>query len=155
MKFGIDIPGTVKEAVSLDEANGNTLLQDAIKLNMNNSCIAFKLCKKIDKAPGGVGHTENNCYIIFYLKIDMTRKARFAANDHLTDVPTYMTYSNIVSRDTVHIGFLMADLNNLDFLDSGIYNDILVAPTKENIFSYAGDQWKSDKDRYVIFVRAL
>ena len=26
IKFGIDIPGTVKESVSLDEANGNTIL---------------------------------------------------------------------------------------------------------------------------------
>ena len=29
MKFGIAIPGTVKEAVRLDETNGNTLQKDA------------------------------------------------------------------------------------------------------------------------------
>ena len=32
MKFGIYIPGTMKEAVRLDEANGNTIWQDEIKL---------------------------------------------------------------------------------------------------------------------------
>ena len=32
MKFGIDIPVTVKEAVSLDESNGNTLWKDTIKI---------------------------------------------------------------------------------------------------------------------------
>ena len=49
MKFGIDIPGTMKEAVILDESNGNNLWQDAIKLNMNNSRVAFKLYKKGEK----------------------------------------------------------------------------------------------------------
>ena len=36
MKFGIDITGTVKQAVSLDEYNRNTLWKDAIKLKINN-----------------------------------------------------------------------------------------------------------------------
>ena len=42
MKFGIDIPGTVKETISLDEANGNTLWKVAIKLDLNNSRVDFK-----------------------------------------------------------------------------------------------------------------
>ena len=46
MKFGIEIPGTVKEAVSLDEANVTTLWQDSIKLEVKNKCVAFKLFKK-------------------------------------------------------------------------------------------------------------
>ena len=33
---------------------------------------------------------------------------------HLTNVPTYMTYSSVISRDRVCIGFLMDDFNNLD-----------------------------------------
>ena len=43
MKFGIDIPGTVKEIVSIDEANKNTIWQDAIKLEMNNPRVYFNL----------------------------------------------------------------------------------------------------------------
>ena len=73
MKFGIDIPGTVKEAVSLDESKGNTLWKYAIKTQMKNSRVDFKLCKKGEKAP--VGHTKITCYQIFYLKLDMTQKA--------------------------------------------------------------------------------
>ena len=53
IKFGIDIPITVKEAISLDESNGNTLWQDAIKIEMNNSRVAFKLCEKGEKYPVG------------------------------------------------------------------------------------------------------
>ena len=46
MKFGIDIPGTVKEAASLYEANVNTVCKDAIKLEQKNARVAFKLCEK-------------------------------------------------------------------------------------------------------------
>ena len=36
MKFGMDIPGTVKEYVRLDEYNGNSLWQDVITIKMEN-----------------------------------------------------------------------------------------------------------------------
>ena len=70
MKFGIDILGTMKDVVSLDEANGNTICRNSIKLEMNNSLVSFKLCNKLDKSP--VGNTEITCHLIFDLKIDMT-----------------------------------------------------------------------------------
>jgi hypothetical protein len=153
MKFGVMIPGTVEEAIELDRSNGNTFWQDAIKLEMTNSRVAFKLKERGEKAP--VGYTQITCHLIFDLKLDMTRKARYVAGGHLTDVPTYMTYSSVVSRDTVRIGFLMAALNNLDILAGDIQNVFLEAPTKEKIFFYAGEEWKSDKGKVVIVVRAL
>jgi hypothetical protein len=153
MKFGVQIPGTIEEATELDCANGNTLWQDAIKLEMKNSCITFELKERGEKAP--VGYTQITCHLVFDLKLDMKRKARYVAGGHLTDVSTYMTYSSVVSRDTVRIGFLMAALNNLDILAGDIQNAFLEAPTKEKIFFYAGDEWKSDKGKVVIVVRAL
>ena len=35
IKFGIRISGTVKETISLDDANGNTLCKDTNKIKMN------------------------------------------------------------------------------------------------------------------------
>ena len=66
-----------------------------------------------------------------------------------------MTYSSVVSRDVVHIVLLIADLNNLDILAGDIQDDFLEAPTKENIFFYAGDEWKADKEKVFIVVRSL
>ena len=83
----------------------------------------------------------------------MARTARYVAGVHLTDVPMYMTYSWVVSRDTVRIGFLMAPLNNLDVLAGEIQNYLLEAPTKYKIFFYAGDEWKADKDKVAIVVK--
>ena len=153
MKFGIYIPVTVKEAVSLDKFNGNFIWKDAIKLHMKNSRVDFKLCKKGEKYP--VGHTEVTCHIIFSLKLEMTQKARYVAGGHITDAPTYTTYSRVVSRDTVRIGLFMAVLNNLDILVGDIQDDFLKDPTEKKIFFYAGDEWKADKDKVVISVRSL
>ena len=108
----------MKEAVSLDEFNETTIWQDAIKLEMKNSRVAFKLCKKVEKAP--FGHNKITCHLLFDLKLDMKQKSRYVAGDHLTDVTTYTNYFSVVSRDTVHIIFLMDSLNNLEILASEI-----------------------------------
>ena len=63
----------------------------------------------------------------------MTRKAQYIAGDHLTDVTTCMTYSIVVSPDTVRIGFLMVALNNLVVLAGDIHNDFLEDPAKKKI----------------------
>ena len=120
---------------------------------MKNSRVAFKLLNRGDRAP--VGDKEITCHLIFDIKLDMTRKDRYVAGGHLTSVPTSMTYSSVVSRDTVRIGFLLAALNGLDVLAGDIQNAFLSAPTKERIFFYAGEEWKADKDRVVVVVRAL
>ena len=78
---------------------------------MNNSRVAFKVCDKGEKNP--VGNTKITCHLIFDLKLDMTRESRYVEGGHLTDVPTYMTYSSVISRDTVSIGFIMATLKIL------------------------------------------
>ena len=153
MKFGIEVPGTVEEALRLDEINGNTLWRDAINKEMKNSKVAFELLGRGDKAP--VGFKEITCHLIFDIKLSMERKARYVAGGHLTDVPSHMTYSSVVSRDTVRIGFLIAALNGLEILAGDIQNAFLSAPTKEKVFFYAGDEWKADKDRIVVVVRAL
>ena len=85
---------------------------------MKNSRVAFKLCKKVEKAP--FGHNKITCHLLFDLKLDMKQKARYVAGDHLTDVTTYTNYFSVVSRDTVHIIFLMDSLNNLEILASEI-----------------------------------
>ena len=61
------------------------------------------------------------------------------AGGHLNDVPTYMTYSSVVSHDTVLVGFIMAALNNLYVLAGDIQNAFLESPTNEKILFYAGD----------------
>ena len=153
MKFGVEVLTTVPEAVALDKKNGNTLWQDAIKKEMKNSRMAFHFLGKDDKPP--VGFKEITCHLVFDVKMDLTRKARYVAGGHLTDPPSSMTYASVISRDSVRIAFSLVALNDLNVLAGDIQNAYLHAGTKEKLFFYAGDEWKSDKDKVVVIVRAL
>jgi hypothetical protein len=80
------------------------------------------------------GFQEIKCHIIFDVKIDFTRKARFVAGGHMTEAPNLLTYSSIVSRESVKIAFLVAALNNLDVMSCDIGNAYLNAPCRERIW---------------------
>ena len=153
LKFGVEVPSTVEEALALDKRNGKMLWFDAIEKEMQNSRIAFKLLGRGEKAP--VGYKEITCHLIFDLKMDLTRKARYVAGGHLTDPPTSMTYASVVSRDNVRIAFLLAALNGLQILAGDIQNAYLNAERTKKIFFYAGGEWKSDEGKVVVIVRAL
>jgi hypothetical protein len=45
------------------------------------------------KEPSMIGFQENWCHVIFNIKKDFTRKARFVAGGHMTDTPGSITYS--------------------------------------------------------------
>jgi len=54
--------------------------------------------------------------MIFDVKMDFTRKARLVAGGHMTETPSSITYSSVVSRDSVRIMFLVAALNGCQML---------------------------------------
>ena len=114
MKFGVEIPGIVDEAFSLDEKNDNTLWQDYIKKEMNKSCLPFKPLERYGKPP--VGYTEITCYLVFDLMPYMTRKYQYMEGGHLMDVTTHITYSSVMSRYNVCAGFHMDAMNGLEIL---------------------------------------
>ena len=143
MKFGIKVPASVEEARLFDAESGNTLWQDAINKEMANSRIAFEVLGEGECAP--VGYTQITCHLIFDIKMDLTRKARYVTGGHLTDPPTSITYASVVGRETVRIAFLIASLNDLKILAGDIQNAYLNAHTKKKIFFYVGDEWKGSK----------
>jgi hypothetical protein len=143
----------VNEARQLDAENGNTLWQDAILKEYNNVKVAFELLDDGSSSPPG--YKEITCHLIFDVKFDLTRKARYVAGGHLTDPPSAMTYSSVVSRDSVRIGFLLAALNGLDILCGDIQNAYLNAPTSEKVWFKAGPEWGEHEGKTVLIVRAL
>ena len=52
------------------------------------------------------------CHLIFDVKFDLRKKTRYLAGGHLTSIPSSMTYSSIVSRESVRIAFLIAALKD-------------------------------------------
>ena len=61
--------------------------------------------------------------------MDLHRKARFVGNGSSSDPPTHLTYASVVSRDSVRIMFLVAELNGLDVWAGEITNAFIRAPT--------------------------
>ena len=152
-KFRIQIPSSVEEAKIIDDANSNTLQQDAIEKEIKNSKVAFKLLSRGENTLPG--YNEILYHLVFNVKLNMTYKARYVASGHLIDVPANMTYSSVVSRDMVRIRFLDAALNDLDILAGDIQNAFLFALIEEKFFFYTGDKWGADKDCVVVVIRAL
>jgi hypothetical protein len=97
-KFGIEVPKSWDDCVRLDKENDNTLCQDAVRKEMNNVRIAFKIING-EESPPPPTYQEIRCHMIFDIKIeDFCRKARFVAGGHTTDTPHAMTYASVVSR---------------------------------------------------------
>jgi hypothetical protein len=73
----------------------------------------------------------------------------------MTETPASLTYSSVVSRDSVRIAFLIAALNDLDILSCDISNAYLNAPCREKIWFVAGHEFGSRQGQVVKVVRAL
>ncbi len=87
--------------------------------------------------------------------MDFTRKARFVANGAATETPTSLTYSSVVSRDSVKLAFMLAALNDLDIMACDIGNAYLNAPCREKIWFEAGRECGTYEGKVMIIVRAL
>jgi len=70
----------------------------------------------------------------------------------MTNPPSSITYSTVVSRDSVHIAFLLAALNNVNILVTDISNTYLNAPAREKVYTTAGPEFIG---KAVLIVRAL
>jgi hypothetical protein len=112
-KFGIEVPKSWYDCVKLDKGNDNTLWKDAVRKEMNNVRIAFKILNGEEPVPPT--YQEIRCHMIFDVNMeDFRRKARFVAGGHTTDTPHAMTYTSVVSRESVRIARTLAALNDVD-----------------------------------------
>ena len=82
-------------------------------------------------------------------------KARFATCGHTTEMPTSLTYSSVVSRDSVRIILLAATLNGLQVMACDIQNAYLTANCHEKIRTYAGPEFGSERGQPMIIRKAL
>ena len=86
------------------------------------------------------GYEHFNLHMIFDIKMDgnFTRKVILVAYDHTTALPSSITYSIVVSRESVRIAFLLASLNDFDICACYIGNAYLNAKYREKIWTESG-----------------
>ncbi|MEM7375799.1 MAG: hypothetical protein AAF587_44825, partial [Bacteroidota bacterium] len=117
-KYGIEIPKTINDAKRIDHSNGDTLWMDAVRLEMRNCRIAF------EEHQGDMAELDNyqeiTGHLVFDVKLgeNFRRKARFCADGNKTEAPAAVTYSSVVSRDSVRLLLLIAALNDLPILSA-------------------------------------
>ena len=138
-KYGIEIPTSINDAIRIDAKNGNTFWQDAIKLEMFNVGVAFEILDENIKAPPGWSKVTG--HLVFDVKMDFTRKARWVLDGHKTPDPVGSTYAGVVSRESVRIAFTYAALNDIDIFAADIRNAYLQAPSSCKDFIICGPEF--------------
>ena len=154
-KYGIEMPApgrdVVKNAQELDQRNGNTFWMDALAKEMTNLMIAFEIQEGGRKAPPGwfkaTGH------IIFDVKMDFTRKARWVKDGHKTPNSTTSSYAGVVSRESIRIGLTYAALHGLPVIGGDIQNAYLQAPSSEKHFIICGPEFGIENIGKVALIR--
>ena len=154
-KYGVRIPRSINEAIEIDKEIGNTMWMDVVRLEMKNVRVAFE---EYDGDPNAlVGYTQITGHIVFDVKLgeNFRRKARYCADGHKTGAPASVTYSTVVSRDSVRILLTIAALNELKVLGADVQNAFLTAPNKEKVWMVAGPEFGADEGKTFLVVRAL
>ena len=90
---------------------------------------------KIRKGKIKPGYKNVNMHMIFDINMDgkFTRKARLVADGHTTEPPSLITYSSVVSRESVRIVFLLASLSDLDIFAYDTGNSYLNAKQRDKL----------------------
>jgi hypothetical protein len=143
------------EAIEIDQENENTLWMDAVKLKMQNVRIAFG---KFDGDPNTlVGYTQIAGHLVLDVKLgeNYRWKARYCADGHKPGAPASVTYSTVVSRNSVRILLTLAALNDLDVLGADVQNAFSTATNKEKCWIIAGPEFGTDEGKHFLDVKAL
>ena len=119
---------------------------------MKNVCVAFEAWEEVSlddarRVQKLVGYKEICCHMIFDINMDrrFIRKAHYVAGSHTTDLPSSITYSSVVSRDSVRIEFTLAALIDVEIMAIDISNSYLNVKCREKIWKVEGTDFGSEK----------
>jgi hypothetical protein len=76
---------TVEEAMKIDKDTNTSHWRKAIQKEMTNNRKAFQFLEENEQVP--IVHKWIHCHMIFDVKMDFTRKARFVTGGHMTIPP--------------------------------------------------------------------
>ena len=154
------MPHSVEEAIRINKETGTDFWTRAIEKELWKVRVAWEVRNDLSvddvrKGKALIGYTEIKCHMVFDVKVDFSRKARFVAGGHMTDAPNSITYSSVVSRDSVRLAFLIAELNGLDVMTCDIGNAYLNAPCREKVWFKGGAETGEDCGKVLVVTRAL
>ena len=153
-KYGYQVPRNHAEAVYLDERNGNTLWQDAEKLEIQQLLDYECFDNRGKGAPIPRGYKRIPLHFVYDVKHDGRHKARCVCGGHRTDTPVDSVYSGVVSLPGVRIVTYLAEHNDLELWGTDIGNAYLESFTKEKVCFVAGPEFGELEGCTLIILKA-
>ena len=82
-QYGVEIPRIVRQVYDLNKKNGKAIWNKGIEKEMTNVGISFQILNRGEDPP--IGYKKVTGHLIFDVKMDFTRKARFVFDGHKTE----------------------------------------------------------------------
>ena len=101
--------------------------------------IAFTILDNASKPPPGWRKASG--HLVFYLKMEFTRKARWVKYGHRTPDPITSAYVGVVSHESVRAALTYAALMSLEVMAADIQNAYLQAPSSEKDYIICGPEF--------------
>ena len=139
MKYGHEVPRNLDDCRRIDAANGDSHWAKAIDKEMPNVKVAIEILEKDQVTP--IGWKISSGHLVFDVKMDFTRKARWVKDGHRTPTPVESNYAGVVSRESVRIALTYAALNGIDVMAADIKNAYLQAPSSEKHYIICGAEF--------------
>ena len=94
--------------------------------------------------------------MVFSVKMeDFSIKAHLVAGDHMVEAPKSLTFTSVVSIQSVRIALTFAELNDLEMKTSDVQNAYLTALCSEKVYTTVVTEFEENKSKTAIIVRAL
>ena len=120
---------------------------------MENVSVAFEILE--DGKRPSAAHKKAPFHMIYYIKMDFTRKAILVSEGCRTPNPVTSNYAGVVSRESVRIEFTYAALNGLNVWEEDVQNTFLQAPCSKKYYTVCGPDFGSEFiDKLAIIVRS-
>ena len=92
--------------------------------------------------------------MVFGIKMeDFLRKACLVVVGHMTHTPDVISYSSVVTRETMCISLTMSALYDLPVKAADLLNTYIMAPNREKIWKVLGSEFGDDADKCAIIAR--
>eukprot|EP00957_Ditylum_brightwellii_P015114 1139773-Ditylum_brightwellii.AAC.1 len=144
---------SVKHAIELDKANGNTIWRDVMALEddalQEMECFDFR--EAGDRPAGNYQCTA--LHMVFDCKQDLRRKVRFVAGGHLIDLLDNKVYSSNVKGISVKSLHVIAHRVGLNALCGDIGNAYVNAYTAEKVYTVARPEFGEALIRKIFMIR--
>jgi hypothetical protein len=138
IKFGVEVPRTVKEAFEFDKKNNDLKWAEAIEKEMQGLADhkTFRFLAPNESSPSG--YQRAPLRMIFDVKPDLRRKARLVIGGNVVDSEEHSGYSSVVKMTSIRLLNVIAKCQGLECLAGDVGNAYLNAYTNEKVFVKCG-----------------